>query len=163
MKSREDPHRLPPMVRSSEPPKTDLIVGGRRLFFFEHAEQPSQRIVILIDHPLFERNNRVVSDVNLFRTNLAAALGDVAIAYAALFPEVLQTVSAVERMHLKPRDADEETRAGEIRFLVMVAQHVADVLAQEAFNALAKLLHAIHVLLVHPPLGILARRERNNL
>jgi hypothetical protein len=33
----------------------------------------------------------------------------------------------------------------------MVAQHVADVLAQEALDALAELLHPVHVRLRHPP------------
>ena len=39
---------------------------------------------------------------------------------------------------------------------VAVAQHVADVLAQEALDALAELLHALDVLLVHP----VSRRRR---
>ena len=34
---------------------------------------------------------------------------------------------------------------------LVVAQHVADVLAQEALDALAELLHAVDVLLLHAP------------
>ena len=34
---------------------------------------------------------------------------------------------------------------------VVVAQHVADVLAEEALDALAELLHAVDVVLLHAP------------
>ena len=44
-----------------------------------------------------------------------------------------------------------------LSLLVVVAQHVADVLAQVALDALAELLHAIDVLLVHP---VACRRRR---
>jgi hypothetical protein len=40
--------------------------------------QPQHRIVKFIHHSLFQRDNRVVSDVNFFRTNLSAALRNVA-------------------------------------------------------------------------------------
>src|SRR5579863_6767041 len=36
------------------------------------------RIVEIIDHALFERDDRIIGDVNLLGTNLGAALGDVA-------------------------------------------------------------------------------------
>ena len=41
--------------------------------------------------------------------------------------------------------------------LSLVAQHVADVLAQVALDALAELLHAVDVVLVHP---VACRRRR---
>ena len=44
--------------------------------------------------------------------------------------------------------------------LVAVAQHVADVLAQEALDALPELLHAVDVLLVHPVLAVGVARLR---
>ena len=49
------------------------------------------------------------------------------------------------------RRVDEEARADELLVLVVIAQHVADVLAQEALDALPEFLDAIDVALRHPP------------
>ena len=54
-------------------------------------------------------------------------------------------------MHFQPRGADEKARAAELFLLIVIAQDVADVLAQEAFDALAEFLHAVDVPLVHFP------------
>ena len=64
-------------------------------------------------------------------------------------------ILAVDRVHLEPGDAHEESRAGELVLELVRAQHVADVLAQEALDALAEFLHAIDVALVPLPLGVL--------
>jgi hypothetical protein len=48
----------------------------------------------------------------------------------------------------------EKPRADELLVLVVVAEDVADVLAQEALDALAELLHAVRVRLVHPPRAV---------
>ena len=73
-------------------------------------------------------------------------------------------VLGVERVHLERRRVHEEARADELVVLVVVAQHVADVLAEEALDALAEFLHAIDVGLLHPPRAVgrvgLARLER---
>jgi hypothetical protein len=49
---------------------------------------------------------------------------------------------------------------------VMIAQHVANVLAKKALDALPELLHPVHVFLLHPPAAIgsvrLARFELSN-
>ena len=68
-------------------------------------------------------------------------------------------------MHLERRGVDQETRADELLVLVVIAQHVADVLAQEALDALAELLHAIDVRLRHAPgaVGGVAARGLNGL
>ena len=57
----------------------------------------------------------------------------------------VEPVLGVERMHLERGHVDEEARADELLVLVMVAQDVADILAEEAFDALAELLHAVDV------------------
>ncbi len=54
-------------------------------------------------------------------------------------------------MHFQARNAHEEARPAELLLLVVIAQDVADVLAQEALDALAEFLHAVHVSLVHLP------------
>ena len=69
-------------------------------------------------------------------------------------PLVLQIADAVlgvERMHLQRGRVDQEARADELLVHVVVAQDVADVLAQEALDALAELLHAVDVGLLHAP------------
>jgi hypothetical protein len=62
---------------------------------------------------------------------------------------------------------DQEARADELVVLVVVAQHVTDVLAQEALDALAEFLHAVDVFLLHPPRAVrrvgFARLERLDL
>src|SRR5947209_8206129 len=54
-------------------------------------------------------------------------------------------------MHLESGGVDEEPRADEFVMLRVIAKHVAHVLTQKALDALAKLLHAIDVLLRHSP------------
>src|SRR5258705_1975314 len=44
----------------------------------------------------------------------------------------------------------------------MVAQDMTDILAKEAFDALAKLLHAVDVLLIHLPFNVGRRRKRRD-
>ena len=66
-------------------------------------------------------------------------------------------------MHLKRSGAYEEPWAAKLLLLAVVTQDVADILAKEALNALAKLLYAIHIPLVHLPLDARARLEGRNL
>ena len=118
----------------------------------QHPEEPEHRVVLGVDHALLERDDRVVGDVDVLGADLGAALGDVAVARcraSSCAPRA--AVARVERVHLELGDADEEARAGELGLvLLVVAHHVADVLAQEALDALAELLDAIDVLLLHP-------------
>ncbi len=71
-------------------------------------------------------------------------------------------VLGVERVHLERGRVDEEPRADELVVLVVIAQDVADVLAEEALDALPELLHAIDVLLLHAP-GAVRRVGRARL
>ena len=45
----------------------------------ENIEQFSERIEIAVDDTLFERNNGIVRDVNVFRADRGAAFSDIAI------------------------------------------------------------------------------------
>jgi hypothetical protein len=54
-------------------------------------------------------------------------------------------------VHLQRGDVGEEARADELGVLLVVAQDVAHVLADEALDALAELLHPLDVLLLHAP------------
>src|SRR5438552_10009043 len=130
------------------------------------SPQGSERVVIRIDNALFQRDNRVIGDRNRFGTNLGAALGDVAEADPAFMAQVIAPICFVERMHLVNRGAHEHRRAHELLVLVVRAQHVTHVLAQEAFDAFAELLRPLDFELIHPPRAVrcvgLARLEGRN-
>src|SRR5205807_3352248 len=115
----------------------------------ELAQKPDDRIEELVDHPLLERNDAVVGDVDVLRTDLGAALGDVAEPEPRLAADRVAPVASVEGVHLEARELDEEARPREHRLRVVVTDDVADILAQEALDALVKLLDAIDVLLHH--------------
>ena len=74
-------------------------------------------------------------------------------------------ILGVERMHFERRQADHEARADEGVLLAAVAvtEHMADVLAEVAFDALPELLHAVDVFLVHPVLAVGVARARLEL
>ena len=87
----------------------------------------------------------------MLRADLGAALRDVAVADPAAVLEVLAPVGLVDRVHLQAGRPDEEARAHERLLGLVVAQDVADVLAQEALDALAVFLDPLDVLLLPAP------------
>ena len=77
----------------------------------------------------------------------------------------LAPVVHVERVHLEFGEADEEPRPGVLGLvLLVVADHVAHVLAHEALDALAEFLATLDVDLLHPvaTLGLRAGLERRH-
>ncbi len=88
--------------------------------------------------------------------DLGAALGDVAEAEAVFFfLGHIATVEGVQRMHRQlslPHQVAGGACEG-LLVLLVVTVDVAHVLAQEALDALAELLAAVHVLLLHPVLA----------
>src|SRR6266704_1016656 len=152
-----------------KPPGSESSVGGaippiQTLHFFaaKLAEEHGQRIVKLVHHALLERNDGVVSDANLLRANFGATLRDVAKADPKLILEKAGAVAAVERMHFESGNAHVKAGPGELRLLVVFAKNVAYVLTQKTFDALAKLLHAVHVELRDFPFDSRPRFERRN-
>src|SRR5712691_4234735 len=127
------------------------------------SQKPPHRIVEVVNHALFQRNDRVVGDVNVFGTDFGAALGDVAEADSKFVLQQLTSIQAVEWVHFQTRDANKEAWAPELFLLIVIAQHVANVLAEEALDALAKLLHAIDLALIHLPVHVWLGCERRNL
>ena len=118
-----------------------------------------QRVVVPVGHALLQRDDRVVGDLDPLRADLGAALRDVAERDARLVLHEVGAVGGVERVHLERGDADEEARAEVAALQVVVAQDVADVLAEEALDALAELRDAVDVLLLHAPVGVRLRRN----
>src|SRR6185437_7859123 len=129
--------------------------------------EPHHRVVLAADHSLLEWYQRVVGDVDVLRADLGAALGDVAHAEAEIVLRDLAPVSGVSWVHLELGDPHQEARPGVCgHVLLVVTDHVAHVLAQEALDALAELLrprdvHLLHAELAEPDRRI--RRERRDL
>src|ERR1700674_4448700 len=107
------------------------------------AAQPPERrpdgVEVDIVHALLQRNDCIVRDLDVLRTHLRAALCDVAVTDTGFAFQQGSPVERVLRMHFQPRDPDHEPRTVENALRVVVAQHVADVLAQKALDALAEL------------------------
>ena len=66
----------------------------------DFSQQPAKRIVKLVGHAFLERNDGVICDRDIFRTDLRAAFGDVAVADACFVLDVLQAIACIQRMHL---------------------------------------------------------------
>src|SRR6185437_10910798 len=119
--------------------------------------EPDQRVVLAVGDALLHRDQRVVRDLDVLGADLGAALGDVAEAQAVLLLRLLAPLTRVERVHVELGDAHQVARTGErLLVLLVIAHHVAGVLAQVALDALAELLRALDVHLGHP---VLARLE----
>src|SRR5215467_2339899 len=112
----------------------------------QRADRRPQRVEVKVVHPLLERDDGVVGDVDVLGAHLLAAFGDVAEAGAGIALEQRPAVEHVARMHLQAGDPDHEARTVVLLLPIMVAQHVAHVLAKEALDAFAKLEHPIDVL-----------------
>jgi hypothetical protein len=50
----------------------------RGLLAFKLSPYPADGVIVLVRYPLFERDDRIVSDMNVLRADLGAALGDIA-------------------------------------------------------------------------------------
>src|SRR5579875_3069442 len=116
--------------------------------------EPHQRVVLAARDALLHGDQRVVGDLDVLRAYLGAALGDVAQPETEVVLSDRTPVGLVGGVHFQLRDPHQEPRAGErLLILRVVADSVAGVLAQEALDALAELLRAVHVLLHHPELA----------
>src|SRR5580704_8083887 len=130
-------------------PDTTPSVSAGKPALLEHPKKLRHRVEELIHNPLLHRNNSVIRDVNTLRTNLRAALRDVAKSYPMLVFQISDPVVRIERVHLQIRRVNQESWPNEFLVHVMVAENVANVLAQETLNALAKLLRPVRIRLAH--------------
>src|SRR3990172_12375967 len=145
------PRRLAPLGGSPYPLGSPSA-APRPSSHSDLAQEPDDGIVVFGDDALLERDDGVVRDVDMLGADLGAALRDVAETQARLDPGQLLAVMGIQRVHLQLRQPHEEARARERRLvLLVVADHVTDVLAQEALDTLAELVAALDVLLKHAP------------
>src|SRR5215467_15072831 len=154
--------RVPRVSRSAKKGDSALLARHRGRVVAGTAgdlrAEPDQRVVLAGDHAFLHGDYRVVGDLDVFRADLGAALGDVAEAHAEVVLGDLPAVGGVGGVHLQFRDPHQEPGAGEGALVVrVVADDVAHVLAQEALDALAELLRPLYVGLLHPELAGLHR------
>src|SRR5215210_7520674 len=123
------------------------------------AHQPFGGIIVFVRDALLVGYDGIVGDVDVYRADLGAALGDVAEPQAVVFLEVAEPVRLVHRVHLQPLVPDEEPGTGELGVLVVRPQDVADVLAHKALDTLLGLVEALDILLVHREGRLLAGLE----
>src|SRR3954468_5075845 len=102
----------------------------------EDSQQLFDRIVEAIDDALFERNDRVLGNRNVFRADLRAAAGDVTEPDAVLLLERRDAIGGVERVHLECGRVGQKAWPDELVVQFVVAQDVADILAEETLDAL---------------------------
>src|SRR2546421_3455991 len=126
----------------------------------ELAGHPQDRIRMGAYGPLLERDDGVVGDVDVLRADLLAALGDIAHRGPALAVQQAGAVEGVFGVHLQGRDAHHVARPVVLRLFTVVAEHVADVLAEEALDALAIFVDAVDVFGQHGVWRLQVRRRR---
>src|SRR5579864_6016011 len=117
----------------------------------EYPEQFRQRIEEPVHNALFQRDDRVVGDRDVLGTDFGTALCDVAETYTELLSQIFNTIPYVQRMHLERGRIHQKSWADELFVHVMIAQDVADILAEIALDALSKLLDSFDVLLGNAP------------
>ena len=124
------------------------------LFWLEHPEESRHRIIKLIDDSFLHRDDRVVSDADVFRANFRAALGDVAITDAVVVLQIRDAILGIERMHFQRSGVHQEAGSDELVVFVMIAQHMANILAEKTLDALSEFLNAVNVFLHHCPRSV---------
>src|SRR5829696_2053925 len=104
--------------------------ASRALTLREQPKHRAERVEVLVGHALLERDDRVVRDMDVLGTQLFAALRDVAVANAGLVLEQLGARARIHRVHLVGGDPHHRARPEVGRLALVVAEHVADVLAE---------------------------------
>src|SRR4029450_10936931 len=108
----------------------------------EHAQQLGYRIVELVDDAFLQRDDGIFRNRDVLRAHLRATPCDVAETDAVAAPQMAEAWLGIERVHLERGVVENEAGADELFVQVMITQDVADILAQETFDALAELLDA---------------------
>jgi hypothetical protein len=114
-------------------------------FWTEEFEQLPQGIVKFIYHALLQGNNRVISNSDVFGTHFGAALRNIAIPDSARLLQFGQAIFGVQRVHLQRCSENKKARSDKFLVQMMISQNMADILAKEAFDALAKFLDPINI------------------
>src|SRR5687767_14127920 len=98
----------------------------------------------------------------MFRADLRAEFGYVAIADPERIFQFTDAIFGVERVHLERGDVNKKPSSDKFGVLFVISQHVADILAEQAFDAFSEFLDAVDVRLLHSP-GTILRIRRTRL
>src|SRR5688500_7994334 len=104
----------------------------------EKLKQLSQWVKVAVYDPFFERNDGVVRDGDVLRTHFRTAFRDIAVTDALGLLKLVNAILRIEGMKLEARYEDEKSGTNKLLVQMVIAQHVAHVLAEKAFDALAK-------------------------
>ncbi len=126
----------------------------RITFPLQPAPDPTKRIVKVVHYAFLQRNNSVIGDLNAFGANLCATFCDIAVTDPLRISQFLNAILGIERVHLQRSDVDQKPRSNESLVHLVIAQHVADILAKKTFDAFPEFLHTIDILLLHPPCAV---------
>src|SRR5690242_8888746 len=137
----------------------DSVFSSNMVTSAKYSQQLRHGIVQLVDDALLERDDGVVGDRDAFRADLRAAFRDIAVADAVHLLQIARPMFLVEGVHLERGRVDQMPRSDELVEHAVVPQNVAHVLAEETFDALAELLHALGIDLGHPPRAVRVRRR----
>src|SRR5688572_8220324 len=91
--------------------------------------------------------------------DLCTAFCDVAVADPEHVFEFFCPILGIERVHFKRSGVNQKSRPDEFFVFHMVAEYVANILTKKSLDALAKILYAIDVRLLHPPRAVLSVRR----
>src|SRR5207247_8661251 len=116
-------------------------------FLLDPFPDPTKRIVKVVHYAFLQRDNSVIGDLNAFGANLRATFCDIAIADPLLVSQFIDTILGIERMHLERSDVNQKARPNKLFVHLVVAQHMADVLAKKAFDTFTEFLYTIDILL----------------
>src|SRR5438874_6712599 len=97
------------------------ILESRFTLPFPPPPNPSQWIIKLIHHPFFQRNNSVVRDLNLLRTNLGTTFRDVAVADSVGFAQFRHPIFGIEGVHLERGGVNQKARPDKAIMHLMIA------------------------------------------
>src|SRR5438067_12171125 len=126
----------------------------------DFARNPCDGIIHVAGGALLQWNDGVVRDLDVLGADFLAALGDVALADARLAVQQGGARARVQGVHLQGGDPDHVARPVVGGLVVVVAQDVADILAEEALDALAVLVDALRILGQHLVRDRLTRLRR---
>src|SRR5688500_3579298 len=87
--------------------------------------------------------------------DLCTAFCDVAVADPEEVLELFCPILGIERVHFKDRAVNQKSRADDFFMVHTVAEYAANIRTKKALDAIAILLSAIDVRLLHPPRAVL--------